>query len=299
MNTLTYSAGTTFCDCQRLYYLKYEENLRRDFEDEGEALTVGKLFHLGREVYAKDGIEAALDVVRSAADSMPGLMDEVKRNLERCAKAAAMLRVSVQRWPEVGQLTEQVLSMQINNPYTTGQSRSFTFSGKLDSYQGGIIIDFKTVSDPVAYLEGKNIGYQMELYAMALSTTGEKPISTQFRLVARPSIKYCAKDADPRAFEERCVEWLVEKPNSVVEHEMFFTNGRIAEAQEWLWQVAKGILDCRRRGVWLRNQLACRRFGGCCEYMPICELEANGHDASTIIEEKYVKLESPHVELAA
>jgi len=110
---------------------------------------------------------------------------------EGAAKARAMVRAVALKWPDRNfDMVEQVVEKDIVNPETGGVSRSFAYKGKVDGVVGGAIIDWKSTADPAKYIMHRTIGYQLELYALALAETMEVNISSvQFRLIKTPQIR--------------------------------------------------------------------------------------------------------------
>lgn len=184
-------------------------------------------------------------------------------------------------------MTEHVVSMPVRNPDTTGQSRTFEFRGKLDRFDQGVIVDWKTTDDPLAYIRQALIGFQAELYALALL---EEEITAQgivYRLIRKPTIRLCSKDPSPEAYEARCYEWLRAAEYATVDHDRMFNPARMAEAARWLWHVAKRIIECRQKGEWLTNEHACTHWNRECEYLPLCVCHAEGGDVGDLIAQSY------------
>jgi hypothetical protein len=300
MDLITYSAGSCLCLCELKYYYRYELCLRPRVDD-NETRTTGSWTHAGMEAYVTQGLDAAIAVLNKLEADTPAIGPDVFKIQQRAARCRAMVRVAAEFWP-VGtgrKLAEMRVEMPVFNPDTGASSRTFRYAGVLDGLDGSTLIDWKTVSDPAGFVQQKQIGYQTELYAAALAAQGIVVNSAVFRLITQPSIKFCNKDGgSSRVYEDRCVAWLKEDASRLMEHEMHVDPGRIREAQYWLWGVSKRILENRRTGRWMRNEYACRTWNRTCEYMPICQLEASGHDASWVIEQQYERADDPHPELS-
>jgi len=93
-------------------------------------------------------------------------------------------------------LTEQIVSMPIRNPDTGAPSRTFVYMGKVDAIEivealdTGRIIDWKGVADTARFVTQARIGYQAELYALAVIEGGTDIMEIAYRLIERPGIKY-------------------------------------------------------------------------------------------------------------
>lgn len=187
-------------------------------------------------------------------------------------------------------LSEQLLMSPVVNPATGGTSRTFRFAGRCDLLDGGMLIDWKTGGDPHAVLDRQLLSYQGELYSSAVEQMGLARVDgIQYRIVKTPSIKLCQRydDMDPAIYEERCLDWLRGQDDATLEHECYFNPARLQNAREWLWRVAKSIMEARNSGMWLQNSRACGDWGRKCPYMPLCLIDALGGEPETIILEDY------------
>ena len=100
---ISYSQARELADCDQKWVYGYGWKIqkRREYEDDGEALSIGKLFHTLREVTAAEGMEFAEAAVMKYA---PQFDDPVKdrKSDEMLAKAIAMNRVALNVWPVEG-----------------------------------------------------------------------------------------------------------------------------------------------------------------------------------------------------
>jgi len=195
--------------------------------------------------------------------------------------------------------TEQLVTMPLINPDTGCPSRTFTYAGKVDMVTAdGILVDWKTTGDPLGFVQQTTLGCQVECYALAYEhMTGERLRGVEYRLVQRPSIRFCGKDASPEAYEQRCYDWLLEKPHAVIEHTAWITPSRLSYARAWLWNSAKRILDCRNHDRWLMNETACHTWQRACPYLPLCMAEATGARVADVLQADYQPRDMQHEEL--
>jgi hypothetical protein len=62
--------------------------------------------------------------------------------------------------------------------------------GVADRVEGRKLIDWKGVSDPARFIKQRTIGFQGELYAMALGEAGHEIDEIEYRLITRPRLQY-------------------------------------------------------------------------------------------------------------
>lgn len=95
--SLSYSAISALSLCEMLYFWRYEQQLKRTSQESGEALVVGKLFHLGAEAWSRDGLDAGLAAITEEAERASMGMES--RTVEQtAARCRAMLRISSEYW---------------------------------------------------------------------------------------------------------------------------------------------------------------------------------------------------------
>jgi hypothetical protein len=99
---ISYSGAKTFADCEQRYAFQYWDRIQRvrRWEEEGEALSIGKIFHSLRELtaaHAGDHVKAEMCIMW---DTPLGADAETDRKIdEMLAKAIAMNRQAQQVWP--------------------------------------------------------------------------------------------------------------------------------------------------------------------------------------------------------
>jgi len=163
------------------------------------------------------------------------------------------------------------------------------FRGKVDLVRGGTLIDWKTTADPQKYIDAQVVGYQAEMYALALQAQGRKLDRVVYRLIRKPTIKLSGKDATPIDYQDRCVEWLRKTPGALLEHEHYITDHKLGLALSKVEDTAWEIQQSRSRGYWRQNELACKDFMRRCPFVPLCSGCATPED--------YDKREDRHEEL--
>ena len=161
-------------------------------------------------------------------------------------------------------IIEEVVRMPI-------KGGAIEFRGKVDLVQGDTLIDWKTTTDPEAYIDQQVVGYQAEMYALALREAGHTINRVVYRLIKKPSIRMCKKDATSAAYRARCVDWLRETPGALMEYEHYITDARMAQALAKIEDTAWEVTQSRERGYWRQNELACKDYARRCPFVGLCE----------------------------
>lgn len=183
---------------------------------------------------------------------------------------------------------------------------SYTYKGKLDLIDGTTLIDYKSASNSLDFTDRKAMSFQTELYALAaFETLGIEIDRVEYRIVTRPSIKFCGKDKTSDSpvvnagnYERRCYEWLNADPMLVRSEVVPVSAGSRESAREWLALVANRIERNGYAGEWLTNEYACSPVGlGSCPYIALCHSKKHGTDQQIVRETQYKKRAQLHSEL--
>lgn len=299
LDVLTKTSACTFCQCEKKYCYRYERCIKPKREEEGEQLQIGNLGHAALEAARKESLGSAMAVIERWRESQPALGDEVQKVAGRAAKTRACVIAAVEKWPAQSDslVSEHVVEMPIVNPQSKRGSRTFRFRGKVDEIDGGVLADWKFTGDAMRTIKGLTVGFQAELYAAAAAHLGFDLNSVEYRLITTPTISLCGKDNhDPAQYEKRCLEWIRADGNRLLPHEVYLNPARIGQALKWLWNVTQKILLNRRSDCWLTNERACFDWSRACEYLSLCECEAQGGDVEWLIGERF-EATVPHPEL--
>lgn len=98
-------------------------------------------------------------------------------------------------------------------------------------------------------------------------------------------------------YESEGFQWILDQDDGLVTHVYHLTESKLRHARQYLWDMGQKLLDARRNARWVPNEKACFACGRPCEFLPVCELKANGADYEEAIREDYFPLESTHREL--
>jgi hypothetical protein len=188
---------------------------------------------------------------------------------------------------------EQLVTMPIKNPDTGAASRTFIFAGKVDwmKRSEGKVRDYKGTADSAQYITEKRIGFQAECYALAMDYHGIPITQIEYCLVRRPSIRFCGKDKDAEAYEERCLQQYFDEAKRMVTHTLFVSDTRLGQARLWLWENTKRLLECEKCNRWLPCEHACYAWHRECEFLPLCEMMAATGSCQALREEDYEEAE--------
>jgi hypothetical protein len=202
---------------------------------------------------------------------------------------------------------ETIVSLPIYNPDTGRASRTFRYQGRVDLVEGTRLVDWKSARDPQRFIKTKRIGFQAELYTLALRSQGVNITEHEYRIVGTPSLQLVKKTdlgyeytrkygGDLGLYEDTCYNWIIDDPGKMISHVKAVDAGRLKQAQAYLWECGKRILENRNAERWLPNEQACYSWERECEYMPLCEAVAGCADLAGQIDLLYEKSE-PHPEL--
>ena len=296
-NTLTSTSLATYGLCQTKYYWRYERCLRPVSEHAGEALTVGRAFHVGMDADdVDDGLKKIAILFSFVSDSI--LPEQWFDEDALKAKTRAMVRRAWERWPERPEMQETVFHCEL--PARKGKASGFEFAGKIDGLTTGKLHDYKSLTKIADFLASNRLSYQPTGYLWALSRDGHEIDRIVYRLIERPTIrrKKGGKKAGPESadeYETRCYEWLGE-PGRLVEEEFFFTDSAKRSFEEYLWLISRQILFVRKSNSWARNPYACRTWNRDCEYLSLCVQVSNGTPLKKVHADGY-EVGDPHPEL--
>jgi len=196
---------------------------------------------------------------------------------------------------------EQFVSMPIRKPGGRAMRR-LRYCGVVDQLEGvsdkGKLIDWKSAADIPRAIKKLTLAFQPELYVLACAEAGVRVTEIAYRFVARPTIKMCGKDDnDPAQYEDRCVDWLLEREDRMHTHCVPVTEPALEQARWYLYYSALRIRENRKSQRWLPNCEACFAWERQCPYLELCEFLKAGADPEWYIEENYHVTGNAHPEL--
>lgn len=301
MNILTHSSMTTFRNCRKQYYYRYELGLTP--KRRKASLSVGSALHKGLEYYYS-GRELEDCLLEALA-----VLDEVDKafwdqeNYDDLEKQKAVIvgmltgyhqffndRASFQKV-----LPELEFNVPILNPATGSPSKTFVHAGKIDALvvQDGQywLREFKTATQiDKAYFDRLKLDTQITSYIDALQTARNIRISgIIYTILKKPSIRQKQSES-LTAYCDRVIQDYQDRPAFYFYEDRFYRDQ--ADLIEWQydrWDISKDILEARKNERWYRNTSYCSQYGGC-SFLPLC---CNGEEML-----HFYKQELPHTELS-
>ncbi len=330
--TTTYSMWSTFRDCRKKCYWRYQEELVPIQTD--SKLTFGTLIHKCLEAHHNGGSRSAiLDIIETATagrttDNAQG--DDKQRQHWHVARAM-MLEYSGRWESEDSHLQiyalEKTFSGPIINPATGATSRTFNLSGRVDGiveYKGNFyLIEHKTAATLDAdYLEKLWTDFQICLYSYYIEQVfGIRISGVLYNILVKAQLKQskgeteqeyeeryallCAANKSGKSsatrkmpetdddFQERLIERYRSDPMMLHRELLYLDRGRFTILQSELWELTQALLDCRRRDTWYQNTNQCFGHYGKCPYLALCT--SNG---SEIVKGNLYEHKPAHSELA-
>ncbi len=320
--TLSHSSLSSWQECRRKYELKYIERLEPStWPEESEALEYGKLFDvsIGRWLWGQHPEDVLLEL-----DEQTLSRHWDPRMLDRFIRARAMLKAYFERYSErPGRIVGVQVELQgpIENPATGAASKLADFLAILDGLflddQGRLwIYELKTASRlDGAYLEALWMSPQTGLYALYLGRAGFEVAGVLYDLCQKVPWQTKRREGESEgAYEQRAAELKAMNKNGktsakrqlpetwddfgdrlledyrahsgerFLRQEILIDQRRLADVEGELWRKAQDLITARQRGLFYRNDRACRGWGRDCEFLPICQA---GADQGSIIENLY------------
>lgn len=183
--------------------------------------------------------------------------------------------------------TEKLVLVPLRHPVTGEADPEWWYAGSVDRVESGRVVDWKSCGDTQRFRTQKAVGFQPECYALALRELGYTIEEYEYRAIQTPGIKYCAKDKDAHAYEQRCYEWLKEDPTRTCEIVAPLEATSLRNAAWWLWTVKERIKTVRATELALTNESACYAFNTRCAYIELCKAAKNGDPIEPLIESSY------------
>ena len=190
--------------------------------------------------------------------------------------------------------------MPIGNPATGHKSRLFVLGGFIDALEhikriGKSVIEYKTVGDTGKFIQELSMGFQAEMYVLAIAeTTGVTPAEICYRVMQRPGI-ICTKgkpdNGDWDHYEKRCKEWCLTYSTKGKAHMMDLpksvNNGRLDTCRQFIWDCCQRIQQNLRQNLWLTSAKSCWKYNKACEFAEVCAAQTEGNDWQSVLDESF------------
>lgn len=188
----------------------------------------------------------------------------------------------------------------IEEPVTFPLTDEYTFAGKIDEVQpkNRRIVDYKGVSSISDFMDQRAISFQVEDYVIAVKRALDLDIQEiEYRLIERPSIKFCGKDkGNLDYYELRCLEWLRQQ-GKLKSALVPINEYSLKSAMRFLQTTIRRIDQNKSDNSWQPNHSACQDWGHTCEFLPLCEAIKYGADVKALVTKDYHQREIRHPEL--
>ena len=320
----TYSSMSTFQNCRRRFWLRYQEGLVPI--EKPHALHFGSVTHDWLETWHETrSLEAAQVVIeRAYADRHASAMAHRDWHYQSAMLLAYATQYAVETF-EVIEL-EREFSGHLVNPSSDRRSRSFFMRGKVDGIVcdgGGLkLLEHKTAATITGdYVERLSMDLQIALYSYYAREALGYPIeSVLYNVLVKPKLvqsegeteeeyqarraqliaksktgKTSAKRKMPESdedFQARLAAWFAAE-SRFTRIELLLDMDTIENVRQQVWDICQEILEARRTGRWHQNSRSCFGFGTC-PYWPICVSKGN-----PIVAENQYRVEPRHAELSA
>lgn len=327
MDKLTFSALRQFRNCRRKYRNRYELNLVPIKQEDGDALTIGSVFHAALEEWYKVAHISPPQHIIDAAYTNRDIDADQKRlwHINTAMMRAYCLRYPDENWYTIA--VEDEFCERLSNPTTGAPSRSFNMAGKVDMVirfdRALWIVEHKSAGQITGdYIDRLPLDTQIALYSHYVGNRyGERIIGVIYNVVEKPKLrqsigetedeyqarcadliaksktgKTTAKRKEPESdddFQTRLSDWYA-SGNRFHRETLYLSQDDIRETLEEAWELSQQILQSRREGTWWKNTDQCTSFGRPCPYMPLCK----SHDSPMLVENMYTT-RAPHEELSA
>jgi hypothetical protein len=285
MINLSNGGFTRAKNCKRKYYYTDVLRIQRRYQNRGEALYFGQLWHKalahGFMYQSSPGLETLLAWCED-------------HDLARRCHAMLQGYREARPYEIVCSLHEQELTARIRNPQTGYPSHKFSQYGILDMlalHRDNTVWlwEHKTAgSVDGAYLDRLWSDSQITGYVAALRDSGIEVAGVVYDIAVKPRLRQ-KKDEELDEFYARLEDWHRTTPGVYIREEVYIGPMQIEEWRQDVWDVTQELLEARRRNRWPRNTARCNDWNRTCQYADLCR---NG-GSEALINAEYEPRESP------
>ena len=284
---VTYSALKMFKNCQRKYKNRYiREIVAMGYDD--EKLFLGSLIHNCLEIWYKtNSRKKVLEIIPP------------ENLLARAMIVSYIKKYATEPFEVVA--VEKEFSVDIINPETNRQSKSFTLAGKVDAIvkmENGqyYILEHKTASSiNNTYLDALWTDFQIIIYSLFLGVkitgvvyniigkaklkqaegeTEEEYQERRSKLMAKnKSFRTSAKRKMPesdQAYFKRLLKKYKED-NMFHREEIIISKPLLEDLKFELWDLTQALLDAKNKDRYYKNGDFCFNYNSACQYYELCK----------------------------
>lgn len=323
----SYSMWSMFRNCRKMFELRYFCGLVP--LTEAPALSFGTVIHKCIEIWLTEKDDCK--ILRFIDSSFPD------RNFDAYQKqswhyARAMMIKYIKEYADstiTPVSVEDIFEINITNPKTGAESKTFTIAGKIDLLaqhnfdddKGLWIYDHKTTAGITeGYLDKLWCDLQLLIYARYYARAkGLNIAGCVYDILTKPKLRQsageteeefqiryaelCAKNKSGKSsakrqmpetdeeFQSRLSERL-SQPFTFHREHIPLDNNRLNGVESEIWELTQQLLIARRTGNFYQNTDHCFKWGRACPYFPICRSGMNEVVAST-----GYQIKEPHSEL--
>lgn len=273
MKHISFSQISCFNRCKQEYRYKYVDNIR--MKKTSEALTFGKLFHLGLEVlYKTNSINEAIQVVY---DSIENVESDDDSWLKVCLEA--MLSGYYEHFYSNDMGKYKVIELEksyeekIRLVRKTARGYRFKFISDAvfeDEEHNLWLVEYKTTSRiGEAYYDRLKIDHQITGNLSYLQDIYGKPFSgVIYRIMKKPTIRQKQTESELQFLERLSSVFREDPENYFIELKITRTQEEIAEFKQHLWNALQDIRSTIKHNRFYKNTTACAINS--CTYLPLC-----------------------------
>ncbi len=327
---LTYSAMSSFLNCNRQYYNRDIRMLVT--KDRDPVLDFGSVWHGALERWYTSGDQVAKirGILKYIDDSFPNRERDPQQKRD-WFMLHAMFEEYLERYPEEAFdviAAETKFVLPIINPSSGRISRTFLLSGKVDGLirmkdSGELyVMEHKTAAKvDESYLEKLPLDFQINLYSYALSRHLNQPITgVLYNVVQKTTIRQNPGESEDDFEKRRAVLIAKSKtgtttakrqlpesddefrdrmrskyhePEMFIREQLLISRADLNRTEDYVWKITQKILAEMKAGDWLGNGGCCFKYGKPCQYWALCRSGDND-----LVRENCYDVKQPHEELA-
>ena len=290
LRTESNSSFSDFGGCPRKYKYKYIDLLKPIRQS--ESLILGITGHDALEIYYKEGLDAALEML----SCIPA---DDKEDALKAKKIGALLKGYHNLYKDddfkviEGDAIEREFHIPLHNPETGRRSPKVSLVGKIDlvaeTSDGKVwLVDHK-FKGQIGERDHYAINSQADLYLHALKEEGIECEGIIWNILRTPSIRVKQNETQDEYIDRLTADTLERPEFYYVRFKMKRYPDEIMETIQDIWGMHKDMLNAYRSKYFRRNPGECHKYGTC-KFLPLCSHNPIGQDDFTVKEKRHSEL---------